>query len=332
MSSSDDTSHGPDIDPSVLQTAIEAMCGDHEHYPAHINRLEFDWQPKSHLLDGKFLYPLFGAGGPDIDALIEYIYQSLVPYCLPRAEVKRVTDKAFAEKDMHALIALGDKARELFVRTRSAAITGGEAGELLLFLTLEAMVKAPLLVSKMSLKTNSNMNIHGRDGVHVRYCPKLKSLVLHLGESKLHKGLAGAIDDAIGSITEYLNDLALRKREIAIIHGHMDLHGIDPAADRHLRDLLNPYRVPRPLKHEIHTCFIGFEYPAYGKVAALPPEEVEEAFRQQYAKRALEITGQIQEKVGVNLPAPKEPAILRHAVPGHQALPEDVCSKTGDGT
>jgi hypothetical protein len=288
----------------VLQAAIEALCGNHSEFDAHIKHLVFDWQPKSHLLDGEFLYPLFGAGGPNIDALVKYIYRSLVPYCLPRAEIKKVTAAAFATQDMNAIIALGDRARELFVRTRGAAMTGGEAGELILFLILEALVKAPLLVSKMSLKTNSNMNIHGRDGVHVRYCPTLKGLVLHLGESKLHEGLPSAVDDAIVSITEYLGDLALREREIEIINGNMDLTGLAPEAAQHLRELLNPYQSPPPVLHTIHTCFVGFKYGGYAKVAGLASDTVEAEFKKLYAERAAKIATQIQEKVGKGLPAP----------------------------
>ncbi len=280
------------------------MCGDHKLFPHHFKSIDYDWQPQSDLLEGTFLYPLFGASGTDVDALVEYIYRSLVPYCLPREEVRRITEKAYNDQDMNAFISLGDRARELFVRTSGAAKSGGEAGELILYLILEALVKAPLLVSKMSLKTNSNMHVHGRDGVHVRYCPKLKGLVLHLGEAKLHKQLSKGIDDAIDSITQYLGDRALRAREVSIIHTHMDLAGLDPDAEVHLREMLNPYAMPRPPRREIHTCLIGFNYPAYDKVAGPSSEEVEAAFREQYEKRAKEIAEQIREKAGKNLSPP----------------------------
>ncbi|OUJ10785.1 hypothetical protein HK26_08180 [Acetobacter okinawensis] len=280
------------------------LCEKHPHFHEYVRKIDFDWQPDSPFLAGEFLYPLFGAGGPNIDALVQYIYRSLVPFCLPRGEVKRVLDAAWAAHDANAIITLGDRARELFVRTRGAALNGGEAGELLLFLILEAVVKAPLLISKMSLKTNSNMNVHGRDGIHVRYCPDLKGLVLHLGEAKLHTGLATAVDDAIGSIVDYLSDLSLRTREIDIINGNMDLTGLAPEVQGYLQDTLNPYISPPPVFHTVHTCFIGFNYHVYSKVAKLSGDAIESTFQQIYAKRAGEIAALIQKKVGNTLPEP----------------------------
>lgn len=295
---------GTGVEPSVLQTALETLCGDHAGFADHFRQIGFDWRPEHPGLAGEFLYPLFGSGGPNIDALVHYIYRALIPFCLPRGEVKRVLDAAFATHDTNAIIALGDRARELFVRTRSAALTGGEAGELILFLILEALIKAPLLVSKMSLKTNSNMNVHGRDGIHVRYCSDLKGLVLHLGEAKLHAGLAAAVDDAIESIVGYLGDLALRTREIDIINGNMDLTGLAPEAQAYLRETLNPYTSPPPVFHTVHTCFIGFKYGGYAQVAALTSDVIEATFQEMYAKRADEIAQLIQTKVGEALPPP----------------------------
>lgn len=281
---------------SVLQTALEALCSDHSGFEDHFRRLPFDWPVDGSLVGAEFLHPLFGADGADIDALVEHIYRSLIPFCLPRGEVRKVTKAALASGDIHPIIALADRARELFVRTRGAATAGGEAGELILFLLLEASMKAPLLVSKMSLKTNSNMNVHGRDGIHLRYCPNLQSLVLHLGESKLHKGLAAAVEDAVASIEEYLGDRALRRREVDIINGNMDLSGMPQDAEDHLRSVLNPYASPPSRIHRAHTCFVGFEYGGYAKVAGLDAAAVEAEFQRIYAERAAKAAPLIREK------------------------------------
>ena len=323
------TSGGGSVDPPILQTSIEMLCDKHAGFHDHVRKIAFDWQPKSPFLVGDFFYPLFGSGGPNIDALIRYIYRSLVPFCLPRGEVRRVLDAAWAAHDTNAIIALGDRARELFVRTRGAALSGGEAGELILFLMLEALIKAPLLVSKMSLKTNSNMNVHGRDGIHVRYCPDLKGLVLHLGEAKLHAGLAAAVDDAIGSIVAYLGDLALRTREIEIINGNMDLTGLAPEAQDYLRAMLDPYSSSPPVVHTIHTCFVGFNYPAYSEVAKLSGDAVETAFQEIYAKRASEIAQLIQKKVGDALPPPNRLRFFVMPFPDLTAFRKAFAQKLG---
>lgn len=290
------------IQPSVLETALQQLCSRHDDFDHHFRRLPFDWPADGSLVTGDFLHPLFGADGADVDALVEHIYRALVPFCLPRGEIGRVTRAALAAGDIHPIIGLGDRARELFVRTRGAAAAGGEAGELILFLLMEAMMKAPLLVSKMSLKTNSNMNVHGRDGIHLRYSAELGGLVLHLGESKLHKGFAAAVDDAIGSILDYLNDLALRRREVAIINGNMDLTGLDAEAEDHLREVLNPYSSRPATIHREHTCFIGFDYPGYGRVAGVDAASLEAEFQRVYAERAATAVPLIRDKTAA-LPA-----------------------------
>lgn len=274
------------ISPSVLETALAQLCSRLDDFDHHFRRLPFDWPVDGSPVTGVFLHPLFGAEGVDVDALVEHIYRALVPFCLPRGEIGRVTKAAMAAGDIHSIIGLGDRARELFVRTRGAAIAGGEAGELILFLLMEAMMKAPLLVSKMSLKTNSNMNVHGRDGIHLRYSNELGGLVLHLGESKLHKGLADAVDDAISSILDYLNDLALRRREVAIVNANMDLTGLTTEAEDHLRAVLNPYSSRPAVVHREHTCFIGFDYVGYAKVAGIDAASLETEFQRVYTKRA----------------------------------------------
>lgn len=288
----------PPIQPSVLQAALETLCAEHSGFDDHIKRLPFDWTDGGPMVGGDFLYPLFGADGADIDALVEHIYRSLVPFCLPRGEVGRITKAALAAGDIHAIIGLGDRARELFVRTRGATAAGGEAGELLLFLLLEALIKAPLLVSKMSLKTNANMNVHGRDGIHLRYSPELNGLVLHLGESKLYKGLAAAVDDALDSILDYLDNRTVRRREIDIVNGNMDLSGIPAEAEAHLRATLNPYASPPHPIHRVHSCFIGFDYGAYSSLVGIDAQSLEAEFQLAYAKRAESAAPLIMGKVG----------------------------------
>ncbi|MEG8049358.1 DUF1837 domain-containing protein [Sphingomonas aurantiaca] len=147
-------------------------------------------------------------------------------------------------------------------------------------------MKAPLLVSKMSLKTNANMNVHGRDGIHLRYSPELNGLVLHLGESKLYKGLAAAVDDALDSILDYLDNRTVRRREIDIVNGNMDLSGIPAEAEAHLRATLNPYASPPHPIHRVHSCFIGFDYGAYSSLVGIDAQSLEAEFQLAYAKRA----------------------------------------------
>lgn len=60
----------------------------------------------------------------------------------------------------------------------------GEIGELILFMLLESN-NITQIISKMRLKTNKNMPIHGPDGVHVEI--KEGNLIFHYGEAKCIK-------------------------------------------------------------------------------------------------------------------------------------------------
>src|SRR5579884_933173 len=45
----------------------------------------------------------------------------------------------------------------------------GEPGELLLYFLMEAVLKAPQAICKMSLKTNRKEEVKGSDGVHIKW-------------------------------------------------------------------------------------------------------------------------------------------------------------------
>ena len=49
----------------------------------------------------------------------------------------------------------------------------GEAGEVLLFFLVEAILEAPQIVAKMELKTNHKDEVKGSDGIHARWNEKL---------------------------------------------------------------------------------------------------------------------------------------------------------------
>lgn len=82
----------------------------------------------------------------------------------------------------------------------------GELGELLLYCFLESHLKAPKILSKLELKTSSKMYVNGADGVHYL---KLENgdYQLIFGESKMHKDLKSAFDNAIKSIYEFKNEV-----------------------------------------------------------------------------------------------------------------------------
>lgn len=134
---------------------------------------------------------------------------------------------------------LRQEAFDLFKRAHVATNRNGEAGELILYLLTEWLLEAPQIVAKMSLKTNTEMPVHGADGAHVRYCAATGRLYIYWGEAKLYGSLDQAITEAAKSIAESLDDKKI-KHEITLVKRHLDLSGLKPDAKAML-DFLDPY-------------------------------------------------------------------------------------------
>jgi len=111
----------------------------------------------------------------------------------------------------------------------------GEAGELILFLLLEAN-GITKIVSKMRLKSNAEMPVFGVDAVHIQ--AKNDELIFHFGESKMYDNFNSAVDSALDSIENMKGkqiDL-----EIDIISKNIDRSKFEKFTDQIL-DYLNPY-------------------------------------------------------------------------------------------
>ncbi len=102
----------------------------------------------------------------------------------------------------------------------------GEGGELLLFILTESVLGYPQLLSKMALKTSSQMHFHGLDGVYISCKGSPPALKLHFGESKLHKSPAASVKEAIHSIADMLKDegfMESTRRDYYLLNTQADL-------------------------------------------------------------------------------------------------------------
>jgi hypothetical protein len=79
----------------------------------------------------------------------------------------------------------------------------------------------------MSLKTNTQVHVHGIDGIHGFFEAATNKLKLFWGESKLHKSTDGAIKDAIEGLSKFLLDrqgsTARGRRDIELLRDGVDL-------------------------------------------------------------------------------------------------------------
>lgn len=98
---------------------------------------------------------------------------------------------------------LSKKAREKFKKYTQNT---GELGELMLYCFLEKHLNAPKILSKLELKTSSELYVNGSDGVHYL---KLEdgNYQLIFGESKMYKDLSSAIEAALESIRLFKEEI-----------------------------------------------------------------------------------------------------------------------------
>ena len=229
-----------------------------------------------------FSYVGLRDGLPMVRELCTLLKKSLLDFCLPRSEI--LAAKAEYEKtdDPAVFLELLDKSRSLFIKAREETKRSGEGGELILFSLMEAE-GAPQLISKMYLKTATDMPIHGSDGLHIGFDPDSKYLTIYIGEAKLHSDYDGALADALSSVLELHSDSEKMKREFELITDNLDSASLSDEFLQVFQDYLNPYSPISVKRRDAHACLIGFDFVDYSSITSSDPttsqDELERTLR-----------------------------------------------------
>jgi len=210
-----------------------------------------------------------------VDALADKVARQALEYCTPRSRLLEAQAEFEKTGSYEGLVRLNDEARELFTKIESS----GEAGEMLLYLFLEVVLGLPQIFCKMPLKTNSQMHVHGVDGVH----GSLESdgrLGLYWCEAKLYESVSAATRECFASLAPYLLDEGNgpAQRDLLLVRDGLDTgnEALDQALKRFLDDdsPISRYRVIKG------ACLIGFslkDYPSpFAEDGASVVEEVKE--------------------------------------------------------
>ncbi|SMF26880.1 protein of unknown function [Alteromonadaceae bacterium Bs31] len=164
-------------------------------------------------------------------------------------------------------------AEELFdkaIRKLSKHTAKGELGELILFTLLDVYIRAPKILSKVSLKTNRKMPVFGADAVHCQFHDG--KIRLYLGESKLYKKFKSAATDAADSIKKAKGKY---EEEFDLLDSYMDFPNINEVLEEELLNTLNPFDGD-DISDVIHSpCFIGFSEPEIISSASSEDEFIE---------------------------------------------------------
>jgi hypothetical protein len=163
-------------------------------------------------------------GAPMFSELAAALTDHLVMYCFSLRRRGETGRRDRAHK-------LHREARNLLRRYR----TSGEAGEILIYFLLEAVLKAPQLVAKMDLKTNRRMEGLGSDGIHMKWNQTDKALDVYFAEAKLEQSVSTAVSHAVKSLRNFHSQQQF-EHELRLVTGHYK-HADDQTKEAVLRIL-----------------------------------------------------------------------------------------------
>jgi hypothetical protein len=268
------------INPLDLESALASIRGDWSRLATRLRLVEHNLRTDCSNLNLRLHYPSFRQAQVTIDDFVDAISLFVPNFCLPRSELEAVYAKKdeLSSFDFHvALSQLNRRAVNLFRRVHELSNRNGEAGELILFLLTEWMLGAPQLIAKMSLKTHTDMPVHGADGIHVRFVPETGHLFIYSGESKLYSDPEAAIASAVESIKTASSHKAVT-RELDLVQRNIDFSGLSSQARAALLRYLDPFDESSNSRRDVVTCLIGFDFDGYREVSNRG-DDADQAFR-----------------------------------------------------
>lgn len=166
----------------------------------------------------------------------------------------------------------------------------GEAGELLLYFLVEAVLRAPQVICKMALKTNRKDEVKGSDGVHVKWDSARGRLILYFGEAKLYADLTAALNAAFKSMEAFHAEVAA-EHETFLVCTHFNL--LDEVLHQRVCAYLDKTNSAETYETH-HVCLVGFDWDEYGD---LDDHTKRRAFLAEFEQRYLKCGSAIRAKV-----------------------------------
>jgi hypothetical protein len=239
-----------------------------EHYEACLDCLDEEQNWAAPEATVHFQHLRFDENGePKFNDLAEVLADHIIEYCF-------ATRRRGKPVKPHEYSRLNREGRAYLRKID----TSGEAGEMLLYFLLEAVLGAPQMVAKMELKTNPRMESHGSDGIHMRWHEADGKLDLFFGEAKLEQTIYSALDHMIASLESFYSQRLLQ-HEFGIVTSHYK-HADDKMKEEILR--LLDRRTPGGDCRINHACLVGYDWDEYKQLGGVRTHQLAETFRERY--------------------------------------------------
>ncbi|HEY5960452.1 MAG TPA: DUF1837 domain-containing protein [Polyangiaceae bacterium] len=225
---------------------------------------------------------------PMVEALAECLYEHVIAYCISarnRPSELTVQDAARLTKE----------ARKLFIHppaTPDDPDQTGEAGEMLLYLLMEAVLRAPQVVAKMELKTSSSMEIHGSDGIHMAWSAADSIVDVFFGEAKVYKDVGAAMTAALNSVDAFhADDVLCHELKMATKYFKHAEEPVKAAVSELLRN-----GKPSSDVRVNHALLIGYDWAGFNGLTASSVKELTSEFKTRYRRDAPRLHGLMQSR------------------------------------
>jgi hypothetical protein len=180
--------------------------------------------------------------------------------------------KELDENDRNALFV---EARNLFRKSPKS----GQVGEMLVYFLLEAVVRAPQALRKMSLTTNPGEERKGSDGVHIKWNSELNILEVYFSEAKIWSNFAAALKDAFKSIEEFHTN-GMKQHELNLFSSHFKI--LDTELQAKILSYIEGENAPNTRVN--HACLVGFDWDEYKSLDDLRRSAFIAEFEKRYAE------------------------------------------------
>lgn len=195
-------------------------------------------------------------GRPRLQALSRQLAKQIVKFCIPRTDVAKARLMSDDDRE-EELSRLTLDAQRLFTTSQPKT---GEGGELLLYTLLEFYLGIPQILSKMSLKTNTELQVNGSDGLHAQITAS-GALALYWGESKIYDDFGAALTSCFDSVAPFLRQEGAERQDVYLMQHFADTG--DLQLTRALIDYFDD-DLPQSASVELRAgCLIGFPLDDY---------------------------------------------------------------------
>lgn len=263
---------------------------DKESYDSCIGCLEHNYKINDYNANIRLHYLKFdGNGRPMVKALANLLYEFIIEYCISSANrPDQLTPRAAAR--------LTKEARSLFRHPEideNNPDRTGEAGELLLFFLIEAILGAPQMVSKMELKTNHKDEVKGSDGIHAKYNSEDNLVDFFFGEAKLYVDANSAIQAALNSIDDF-HSIEMHKHEFTMVTKHFKYSNTET---KNALSSLIISGEPGPNARLNHACLIDYNYKDFITLGSGNSSAITDSFISMFQKEGGRLTASLQTKI-----------------------------------